>query len=66
MREYLETLVERGDWGKSAPGPELPDEIVVFGSVWGYLGGLFAWAIAFFLLGHGMFMLKRHKFADLI
>lgn len=28
LREYLETLVARGGWDKTAPGPELPDEVV--------------------------------------
>lgn len=28
VREYLESLVTRGDWNKMAPGPELPEEIV--------------------------------------
>lgn len=28
LREYLETLVARGEWGKQAPGPPLPAEIV--------------------------------------
>ena len=28
VREYLEALVERGEWDKSAPGPELPEEVV--------------------------------------
>ncbi len=28
VREYLETLVDRGDWNKTAPGPELPDAVV--------------------------------------
>lgn len=28
VREYLNGLVARGQWDKSAPGPELPDEVV--------------------------------------
>lgn len=28
LREYLETLVARGEWNKRAPGPPLPDEVV--------------------------------------
>jgi phosphoribosylaminoimidazole-succinocarboxamide synthase len=28
LREYLETLVERGVWNKSAPGPDLPEPVV--------------------------------------
>jgi phosphoribosylaminoimidazole-succinocarboxamide synthase len=28
LREYLETLVAAGKWNKSAPGPELPENIV--------------------------------------
>ena len=28
VREYLEELVERGEWDKSPPGPELPDDVV--------------------------------------
>ena len=28
LREYLEGLVARGEWGKQAPGPELPGEVV--------------------------------------
>ncbi len=28
VREYLEGLVERGEWDKSAPGPELPTGVV--------------------------------------
>jgi phosphoribosylaminoimidazole-succinocarboxamide synthase len=28
LREYLESLVARGEWNKQAPGPELPPEIV--------------------------------------
>ena len=28
LREYLETLVAAGKWGKTAPGPELPAEVV--------------------------------------
>lgn len=28
VREYLEGLVESGEWDKSAPGPELPAEVV--------------------------------------
>ncbi|USN97890.1 MAG: phosphoribosylaminoimidazolesuccinocarboxamide synthase [Phycisphaeraceae bacterium] len=28
VREYLQNLVDRGEWNKSAPGPHLPDEVV--------------------------------------
>jgi phosphoribosylaminoimidazole-succinocarboxamide synthase len=28
LREYLLTLVDAGAWGKQAPGPELPPEVV--------------------------------------
>jgi phosphoribosylaminoimidazole-succinocarboxamide synthase len=28
LREYLQTLVDRGQWNKQAPGPQLPAEIV--------------------------------------
>ncbi|HEX8830718.1 MAG TPA: phosphoribosylaminoimidazolesuccinocarboxamide synthase, partial [Longimicrobium sp.] len=28
LRDYLETLVAAGRWGKAAPGPELPPEVV--------------------------------------
>lgn len=28
LREYLETLTAAGKWGKVAPGPELPDQVV--------------------------------------
>lgn len=28
VREYLEGLVARGEWDKTSPGPELPDEVV--------------------------------------
>lgn len=28
VRNYLETLVEKGQWGKQPPGPELPTQIV--------------------------------------
>ncbi len=28
LREYLQSLVDRGEWNKSAPGPRLPAEIV--------------------------------------
>ena len=28
VRNYLTTLVEKGQWDKTAPGPELPPEIV--------------------------------------
>ncbi|MCB9844859.1 MAG: phosphoribosylaminoimidazolesuccinocarboxamide synthase [Phycisphaeraceae bacterium] len=28
VREYLETVVARGGWDKSPPGPRLPDEVV--------------------------------------
>lgn len=28
VREYLETIVSRGQWNKTAPGPELPPNIV--------------------------------------
>ena len=28
LREYLETLVQKGTWNKSAPGPQLPDDVV--------------------------------------
>lgn len=28
VRNYLETLVERGDWDKTSPGPVLPEEVV--------------------------------------
>ncbi len=28
LREYLETLVAAGKWGKSPPGPALPEEVV--------------------------------------
>ncbi|HED53505.1 MAG TPA: phosphoribosylaminoimidazolesuccinocarboxamide synthase [Phycisphaerales bacterium] len=28
VREYLETLVARGEWDKSEPGPELPEDVV--------------------------------------
>ncbi len=28
LREYLESLVARGEWNKQAPGPALPPEIV--------------------------------------
>jgi phosphoribosylaminoimidazole-succinocarboxamide synthase len=28
LREYLQTLVDAGRWNKTAPGPELPPEIV--------------------------------------
>lgn len=28
VRDYLESMVERGEWNKHAPGPLLPDEIV--------------------------------------
>jgi phosphoribosylaminoimidazole-succinocarboxamide synthase len=28
LREYLETLVAKGAWGKQAPGPDLPPEVV--------------------------------------
>lgn len=28
VREYLEELVGNGEWDKSAPGPELPDDVV--------------------------------------
>ncbi len=28
LREYLESLVAAGEWGKQAPGPQLPAEIV--------------------------------------
>lgn len=28
VREYLEGLVERGEWDKRAPGPELPEDVV--------------------------------------
>lgn len=28
VREYLESLVNSGSWDKSAPGPELPDEVL--------------------------------------
>ena len=28
LREYLESLVAKGSWGKQAPGPELPPEVV--------------------------------------
>ncbi len=28
LREYLETLVANGTWGKQAPGPTLPEEVV--------------------------------------
>lgn len=28
VREYLQGLVDRGEWDKTAPGPSLPDEVV--------------------------------------
>lgn len=28
VRDYLETLVKKGEWNKTPPGPTLPDEIV--------------------------------------
>ncbi|GAB5496930.1 MAG: phosphoribosylaminoimidazolesuccinocarboxamide synthase [Phycisphaerales bacterium] len=28
VREYLESLVERGQWNKTAPGPELPENVI--------------------------------------
>ena len=28
VREYLEGLVSRGEWDKTAPGPELPEDVV--------------------------------------
>ena len=28
VRNYLETLVDAGDWDKAAPGPDLPDHVV--------------------------------------
>ena len=28
VRNYLETLVEKKQWAKQPPGPELPDEVV--------------------------------------
>ena len=28
VRNYLETLVEQGEWNKQAPGPVLPDEVL--------------------------------------
>ena len=28
MRNYLATVVAAGDWGKTPPGPTLPDEVV--------------------------------------
>ncbi|MHC5110352.1 MAG: phosphoribosylaminoimidazolesuccinocarboxamide synthase, partial [Planctomycetota bacterium] len=28
VRNYLTTLVEAGQWDKTPPGPELPDDIV--------------------------------------
>ena len=28
VREHLEALVARGEWDKSPPGPELPDDVV--------------------------------------
>ena len=28
VRNYLETLVEQGEWNKQAPGPVLPDEVI--------------------------------------
>jgi len=28
LREYLEGLVAAGKWGKQAPGPELPGDVV--------------------------------------
>ncbi len=28
VREYLESLVQAGEWDKTPPGPELPDEVI--------------------------------------
>lgn len=28
VREYLESLVEQGKWDKTAPGPELPEDVI--------------------------------------
>lgn len=28
VREHLETLVDAGQWNKSAPGPALPDAVI--------------------------------------
>ena len=28
VRDYLQALVDRGDWDKTDPGPELPDEVI--------------------------------------
>ena len=28
VRDYLETLVARGEWNKQAPAPDLPDEVI--------------------------------------
>jgi phosphoribosylaminoimidazole-succinocarboxamide synthase len=29
VRNYLETLVARGEWNKQSPGPRLPDEVLI-------------------------------------
>ena len=39
VRNYLETVVEAGEWDKTPPGPVLPDEVVAR-SIGRYSGGL--------------------------
>jgi ABC-type polysaccharide/polyol phosphate export permease len=37
-----------------------------FGAFWPHLGTAAAWAVVLLLLGYGLFMSRKHKFADLI